>query len=309
VPVDAQAERLEALDQHPGVERAHRRAGVADNGLQSVDDELARAQDRAAQRAALAVDVLGCRVHHDVGAELERPLQHRRGEGVVEHDLGAGLVREIAHRLDVDDVEHRIAGRFEQHGGGRLAERLLPLLEVAAVDELAGDAVFRQQLVDDVVARAEQLARRHDAVAGLEQRQQREEHCRHAGRGGAAGLGALEGGDAVLEHGDRRIAEARILEVRALALEGRLGFLGAVVGVARGEKERFRRLVEIAAHLAAAHRARLRLPVLDVGRGLPALNRSVHVPLLAWTHAAPTKKPPTGKGRGLFRALRPFSED
>ena len=74
------------------------------------------AQDRAAQGAALAVDVLGRGVHDDVGAELERPLQHRRGEGVVEHDLGAGLVREVAHRLDVDDVEHRVGRRFEQHG-------------------------------------------------------------------------------------------------------------------------------------------------------------------------------------------------
>ena len=268
------------------------------------------AQDRAAQGAALAVDVLGGGVHDDVGAEFERPLQHRRGEGVVEHDLGAGLVREVAHRLDVDDVEHRVGGRFEQHGLRRLRQRLLPLREVAAVDELALDAVLGQQLVHDVVARAEQLARRDDAVAGLEQRQQGEEHRRHAGRGGAAGLGAFERGEAVLEHRDGRIAEARILEVRALALEGRLGLLGAVVGVARGQEERLRRLVEVAAHLAAAHRARLRLPGLD-DRAPPScagIDPSIVLSSRPRLQRA-TKKPPTWKDGGFCEHLRPFSED
>jgi cell division protein FtsB len=117
-------------------------------------------------------------------------------------------VREVADRLDVDDVEHRVRRRFEQHGLGRRRQRLLPLLEVAAVDEFALDSVLRQQVVDDVVARAEQLARGNDAVAALEQREQRVEHCRHAGRGRYARLGALERGKAVLEHRNRRIAEA-----------------------------------------------------------------------------------------------------
>ena len=124
--VDAQAQRLHALDQHPGVERAERRAGVADDGLQLLEDELLGAEDRAAQGAALAIDVLGGGVDDDVGAPFERPLQHRRGEGVVEHDLGAGLVRHVAHRPDVDDVEHRVGRRFEQHGLRRPRQRLLP---------------------------------------------------------------------------------------------------------------------------------------------------------------------------------------
>ncbi len=148
--IDSQAERLEALHEHPGIERADRGAGVAGDRLQLVDDERPAAQHRAAQRAALAVDVLGRRMHDDVGPELERPLQDRRREGVVEHDRGAGLVREVAHCFHIDDVEHRVRGRFEQHRLRRLAERLLPLRKITAIDELAGDAVLRQQLVDDV---------------------------------------------------------------------------------------------------------------------------------------------------------------
>ncbi len=109
VALDAQAERLQALDQDPGVERAERRAGVADDRLQLFEDEFLRTST-APPGATLTVDVLGGGVDHDVGAELQRPLQDRRGEGVVEDDLGAGPVREVAHRLHVDDVEHGLDG-------------------------------------------------------------------------------------------------------------------------------------------------------------------------------------------------------
>ena len=306
VAVDAQAQRLQALDQHPGVERAERGAGVADDGLQLLEDELLGAQDRAAQGAALAVDVLGGGVHDDVGAPFERPLQHRRGEGVVEHDLGAGLVRQVAHRLDVDDVEHRVGRRFEQHGLRRLGQRLLPGLQVAAVDELALDAVLGQEIGHDVVARAEELARRDDAIAGLQQRQQREEHRRHAGRGGAAGLGAFERRQPVLEHGDGGIAEARILVVAALALEGGLGLLRARVGVARGQEQRLRRLVEVAAQLSAAHGTRLRPPRRLIGTRLLVRDRSVHCPLLASASRRRATKAPDLEGRGLLRAPPTF---
>ena len=75
---------------------------------------------------------------------------------------------------------------------GRPRQRLAPLAEIGAVDELGLDAVARQQGGDDPVAGAEQRARRDHPVAGLQMRQQRGMHGGHAGGGGAAGLGALE---------------------------------------------------------------------------------------------------------------------
>ena len=213
--LDPEAERLEALDQHPGIERAERGAGVARDPLQLGDDEVPGPQHRAAQGAALAVDVLGGRMHHHISAKLQRPLKDRRGEGVVEHHRGAGLVREVANGLHIDDVEHRVATatRTAPPASASTAPSPTALRSPPSTNSPC-DAVLGQQVVHDVVARAEELARRDDAVAGLEQRQQREEHRRHAGRGGAAGLGALERGQPVLEHRDGRIAEARILEVR-----------------------------------------------------------------------------------------------
>ena len=39
---------------------------------------------RAADAASLAFDILGLRVHHEIGAERQRPLQHGREEAVVD---------------------------------------------------------------------------------------------------------------------------------------------------------------------------------------------------------------------------------
>ena len=84
---------LQALGQHPGVERAQRGPRVA-HGLHLALDQLHRAQDRAAERASLAVDVLGRGVDDDVGSQVQRALEHGRGEHVVHDDRGAGGVRQ-----------------------------------------------------------------------------------------------------------------------------------------------------------------------------------------------------------------------
>ena len=79
-------------------------------------------EHRAAEAAALAVDVLGGGVDDDIGAPLERPLQHRRGEGIVEHDLGGLRLRGgVGVHLDPlvtnehDDVGHALVGADGQY--------------------------------------------------------------------------------------------------------------------------------------------------------------------------------------------------
>ena len=57
-----------------------------------------RAEDDAAEAAALAVDVLGRGVDDDVGAEIEAALEDRRGEDVVDDHLRADGVGESRKR-------------------------------------------------------------------------------------------------------------------------------------------------------------------------------------------------------------------
>ena len=69
--------------------------------------------DGAEQHVAVAGQVLGHRVHDDVGAELERALEQGRGEGVVDHAEHAALAGGGQQRRQVGDLEQRVGRRLE----------------------------------------------------------------------------------------------------------------------------------------------------------------------------------------------------
>ena len=121
----------------------------------------------------------------------------------------------------------------------------LPGCGVAAVDQRAGDAEARTQLLRHVQARAEHGARRHNVIAGLEEAQQRGRHRRHPRGRGAGRLRPFQQAHALLEHADGGIGEARVDVARVLVLEAGLGLLGAGVDVALSKVERLGRLTEV----------------------------------------------------------------
>ena len=65
------------------------------------------------QQVRVAADELGRAVHHQVGAELQRPLQQGSGEGVVHDDQRAAFAAEPAQRGQVGDVHQRIGRRLQ----------------------------------------------------------------------------------------------------------------------------------------------------------------------------------------------------
>src|SRR5690606_13769194 len=86
---------------------------------------------------------------------------------------------------------------------------------------------------------------------------------------GAAGFGALQQGEAILEHLRRRVAEALVDEARILAGEPLIGRAGGVVREALGQIEGFRNLAIWRAGHAAAHQLGFLLPIARVfGHGL-----------------------------------------
>ena len=130
--------------------------------------------ERAADDVGVAAAVLRGGVHDDVGAEGQRLLEVRRGEGVVDDQQRAGVVGDRGERLDVADVEQRVGGRLDpdqlglRPGGSRRGRRrrrrpaaglcveapgLLDLVEEpeGAAVRVVGD--------DHVVARAGRAAR------------------------------------------------------------------------------------------------------------------------------------------------------
>ena len=81
----------------------------------------------------MAGEVLGRRVDHEVGAELERALQQRRREGRVDGEPGAALVGCGGERREVGDPDQRVVRRFGPDQVG-VADRLDRRLGVGLVD-------------------------------------------------------------------------------------------------------------------------------------------------------------------------------
>ena len=189
-----------------------------------VGDELLARQDDPAEHAALAVDVLGRRIDDAIGAELQGMLKHRRREHVVDHERRAMTRARFPRRAAMSMISSvGLVGLsrnavlvFGPHRGA-------PGVEIRAVDQRRGDAEARQQLLDHVKTRAEQRLGGDDVVARFELAHQRGGDRRHAARGRARRLSALEQRHAAFEHRDRRVGEARIDEARIVALEARFG--------------------------------------------------------------------------------------
>ncbi len=266
-------------------------------------DPLLVGEHDAAEAAALPVDVLGRRIDDGVRAELQRTLEERRGKDVVDDEPRAGLARDLGDRRDVDQLERRVGRAFQEERLRLRPDRLLPRIDVAAVDQRRGDAEPRQQRADHVVAGAEERARGENVVAGLQVAKQRGADGGHAARDRKPRLRAFEQAHALLEHRDGRIGVARIDEARVLALEARLGRLGVGIDEALGQEQRLGGLGELRAHRAAMH---------QLGRGTVALLlRIVRFRRGLRRHGKPpTKNPaalPLESKTGGFH-LRPFSK-
>ena len=105
-------------------------------------------------------------MEHEVGAVLERLHEIRRGERRVDEERQAVLVRERRHARDVEHVEPGIAERLAEQEACLRADRRLPRVEIARVDERRRDAEARQRVVEQVVRAAVEGARRDDVRAG-----------------------------------------------------------------------------------------------------------------------------------------------
>ncbi len=140
VPLHAQMERLDAGQDHEGIERRERGAEIAQahgagfHGVAEIAEglregeavigrvglghrrelaapapvELAGFDHDAAHRRAVAREELGHRVDHDVGAPFEWPAEIGRGHRVVDDERNARLAGDVRHCFEVDDDPARI---------------------------------------------------------------------------------------------------------------------------------------------------------------------------------------------------------
>ena len=159
------------------------------------------------------------RMHHDVGAVLDRSAEIGRRQRVVDNQRHACALGESRDRGDIGDDAAGIGNRFDEdrlglgrnraleardvvgigphHVPAEILERVVELVDRAAIELLRGD---------------EFLARPHQAV--------HDDHLRGvAGGNRKPGGAAFEGCDALFQHRIGRVADARIDVAKSLQAE------------------------------------------------------------------------------------------
>ena len=218
LPLDAQVQRLDpplreegGVRVHAAAEHLHRRAGRL--------DPLARAGEGARDQVAVPGQRLGEAVHHEVGAQRERPLQVRRGEGVVDdHGDPAGM-RRRARRREVHDLERRVGRALEDQHARRPAGDPIDAQQVLVRHEPPADAQARQGVDEQPQRAAVERGRAEHLVPGPHERQHGAGHRGHARGQRERRLGALERGERLLERAHRRVRVARVEEQLLVALD------------------------------------------------------------------------------------------
>ena len=112
-------------------------------------DPLRRGDDGAGDDVGVAVEVLRGAVQLDVETSLQRPVVHRRGEGVVDDGDDPPLPAEGGHRLQVGDLQEGVGQALHQEGAGLRTDEVRPFHRVVTADEVDVDAqgrrVFREK--------------------------------------------------------------------------------------------------------------------------------------------------------------------
>jgi hypothetical protein len=141
--------------------------------------------DQAGDHIAVAAEILGGRMQHHIGAELDRAGEVGGGIGVVDNHRRTGLMGDLGDGLDIDQPHVRIGRRFEIDDPRLAADHRDQVVRIGHVHMGDRDAEFRQAMAhvgegaaverlvdDDLVTRGQQRPQgRGDRAHARRQRQ------------------------------------------------------------------------------------------------------------------------------------------
>ncbi len=202
--------------------------------------EPAAVDDHAADRDAVAADPFGGRIHHDVGAEFDRPAEIRRGEGVVDQQRDLCVMRDCRDGRNIQHFKSGIADGLADHEPRVGPDRGAELVQRARLDKGGGNAEARQGVREKVDGAAIERGGGDDVVAGVEQGRDRQMQRRHAARGADGADAAFQRGKPLFEHRRGRVRNPRIDVAGAFEIEQRRGVIGILKDVGCGLIDRDR---------------------------------------------------------------------
>jgi hypothetical protein len=112
------------------LKRREHHAGVLDDRQEAFAHHHFGGAEGARHHPALPVQVLGARMHHDVGAHRKGTLQHWSGKAVVHGQPGALVTRHGGQRSNVAHIGQRIGRRFGKQQPGVRPHRLAPRRDI-----------------------------------------------------------------------------------------------------------------------------------------------------------------------------------
>ena len=175
----------------------------------------------------MAADELRRRLDDEVGTQLDRPAQVRRGERVVDDQQCAMGVGNPGQRRDVGNHDRRVRDRLDVEDAGRhRCELGFDRGEVGRVDERRADAQPPELVGEERAGRAVDRRRGQDPVAGPQDRGERGVDRSHPAGEDAGRLGALDRGDCLGQGRAGRVVEPGVGVTRARARRDRAEFLG-----------------------------------------------------------------------------------
>ena len=168
VAIEAHAKRFDAANQKEGVEGAkHRAHGILIECEFFRDFFIVRHRE-ASHHVAVAAQVLGCGMHHDVGTEFQRTLQIRSHEGVVDNGQNSMLLRNRGYPCQVRYGQKRVCRAFDKESlyiGRHLG---IERRQVGGIFDRIGNAEVLEYFVQNAESAAIHIARDNDAVVLLE---------------------------------------------------------------------------------------------------------------------------------------------
>jgi hypothetical protein len=203
-------QRLQPAQDEPRVERAGDGPERLLEEEEPLGDRMVVRRDEPADHVGVAAEVLRRRVDDGVGAEVERVLEVRRRERVVDDEDGTDRVRRVGCRADVDDVQQRVRRGFDPDHAGPLVQPRRQIRELGrrhVVEEVALRLVdLRGHPVDAPV----DVRDEDDALSRVDEVHQGRRRAEARGEGGAV-LGVLQRRERRLQRRPRRVRDARVV--------------------------------------------------------------------------------------------------
>ena len=193
-----------------------------------------RAMTHAAEDVAVAAEILGRRVHHEIGAELNRPLQDGCRPRVVDGEPRARPARDRGSGRDVGHVQPRVRRRLSPDEPGTRSHGRLDGRRIGHVHERRLQAPPREVIAQQDRRAVVGILGRDHVIAGIE----RLEDGRRRGRSGRERRGAraaFQLAETRLEREPRGVGRPRVNETAGI-----LAVRGALEGSGQMNRRRHR---------------------------------------------------------------------